>query len=129
MSSASAGSGQIVWLPQRLAQAGFTARDRTELVQWGLQYGRDVVLDDDPAAFAMLYEGSTPWASWAVARQEGLLIVWDCVTFADIGRFGCMKDALATLSGHAPGDDEPLSNVISFAAARLGRVCEECWTS
>jgi hypothetical protein len=78
-------------------------------------------LDHEPSDFAQLYEGSAAWASWAIARQDGLLLVWDCVTLADIGRFGRMADALAALSGVGARVAEPMSNVVSLALARQRR--------
>ncbi len=119
-----AGGGQIIWLGRRLEAPGFTARDRAELVRWASDPDREVAWENDPTEFAMLYQGSVSWALWAVARQDGRLVVWDCVTFADIGHFDCMVDALAALCGSASGHDAAASNVLSFVDARRRRIDE-----
>lgn len=128
VSSSAARRGEIVRLQLRLPAPGFTARDRSELARWA-DAGRRTVLfgDEDGTTFAMLYDGSRPWASWAMARQDGELLVWNCVTFADLGRFGCMLDALAALCGTAGTDTiETGPNVIAFATAQLNRQRPDC---
>ena len=115
------GRGEIAWFVRRCDEPGFTARDRLELDRWMSGGCRTVVLDDDPSDYAMLYEGVTPWARWAVSRQDGRLVMWDCVTFADIGRFSSMVDALATISGSVPTMGEPACNVLPFVATQRNR--------
>lgn len=48
----------------------------------------------DMGAFAMLYQNGSPWASWGIVRQDRTVLLWDCVTLGDIGRFPTMIDAL-----------------------------------
>lgn len=77
--------------------AEFTARDRGDLEEW-MAAGRHVSMCVcEFGVFAMLYRGGAPWAAWGVVRQERTVLVWDCVTLADIGRFPSMFDALAAL--------------------------------
>ena len=116
-----AGSGEIVWFARRTETPGFTARDRLELARWQANGCRRVVHETDPLEFAMLYEGKATCASWAMARQDGYLLVWNCVTLIDLGRFSSMLNALAALSGSVPDAGEPSCNVVSFAAAQLRR--------
>lgn len=111
----------VIWLPQRTVEPGFTARDRAELERWASAGRRIVLCDGESAPFAMLHDGASPWASWAVARQDphegGAVLVWNCVSLEDLGRFGCMADALSAAMGAAEdGGRQAVSNIIPFAA-------------
>ena len=66
-------------------------------------------------AFALIYRGEEPWAAWAVGRDGDRLLVWNCVTHVDIGRFDTMTEALAAL-GERPCAAPKLAetNVIPF---------------
>ena len=101
---------------QKHQPAGFTLRDRADLDDWSSDDHRVAVCASDMGPFAMLYEAGRPWASWGVVRQGRSVLLWDCVTLADIGRFASMIDALAAV----PIDTflAPVANVIQFAAAR-----------
>ncbi len=79
----------------RLAE--FTARDRSDLDGWVAADRRVSICACEFGVFAMLYRDGGSWASWGVVRQERTVLVWDCVTLADIGRFPSMYDALAAL--------------------------------
>ena len=106
--------GQIVYLAPREAAAGFTPRDRLELERWAGQGRRSIIYQDEHVPFAMLYKGPEPWASWAVMRQGAELVLWNCVTFADVGRFRTMHDALAALPGTLGAPWVPLANVVAL---------------
>jgi hypothetical protein len=113
------GQAEVIWLPQRQAAPGFTARDRAELHRWESAGRRVVLCDWETVPFAMLHDGATPWASWAVAREEGAVLVWNCVSLEDLGRFDCMADALSAVLGAVEEEGwQAGSNVIPFAAAR-----------
>ena len=77
--------------------AEFTARDRGDLEEWMATDRRVSMCACEFGVFAMLYRGGASWAAWGVVRQERTVLVWDCVTLADIGRFPSMFDALAAL--------------------------------
>ena len=115
---------EVIWLSQPLAEPGFTARDRAELERWASTGRRVVLYDWETVPFAMLHDGATPWASWAVAREHGVreggsVLVWNCVSLEDLGRFGCMADALAAVLGAALDEGwQAASNIIPLAAAR-----------
>ncbi len=106
------GSGQIVYLGPRLADAGFTPRDHFEVQRWADSGRRFTLCKGESGPYAMLYEGGTAWASWGVMRQAADVLVWDCVKFTDIGRFGSMQDALAAIPSQQIM--APLANVIAF---------------
>lgn len=105
--------------PNPLGQqsAGFTLRDREDLEEWANGDRSVSFCSSDTGSFAMLYQSGRPWASWGVVRQGRSVLLWDCVTLADIGRFSSMIDALAAV----PIDElaAPVTNVIHFAAARM----------
>ncbi|MGI4798153.1 MAG: hypothetical protein ACRYF2_18700 [Janthinobacterium lividum] len=94
--------------------AEFTARDRSDLEAWMAADRRVSMCASEFGVFAMLYRGGAPWAAWGVVRQERTVLVWDCVTLADIGRFPSMFDALAALpiTPHAVS----IPSVLPFAA-------------
>lgn len=110
--------GEVVRLvlPHQAGQ-GFTPRDRLDLQLWAQARHRRVEFHAyDDGQFALLYGSAEPWASWAVARQNGLVLVWDSVTLFDIGQFGSMERALAAL----PAAMAPVAaNVIPFPLSRL----------
>lgn len=97
-------------------QASFTPRDRADLSDWSARGYRVAMCSSEMGAFAMLYQDGAPWASWGLVRQGREILLWDCVTLADIGRYRSMAAALAAV----PVDDErpPVPNVIQFGAGR-----------
>jgi len=102
--SAAEGSANVIRFEGRQVTAGFTCRDLMDLQNWDDGGCR---LEVDPCAdwtgqFAMIYQGEEPWASWAISREGGRILVWDCVTLADIGRFDGMRQALAAVPGGRP---------------------------
>ena len=101
---------------QTQQQTSFTLRDSEDLKDWSSAEHRVSICHSDMGPFAMLYEAERPWASWGVVRQGRSVLLWDCVTLADIGLFPSMIDALAAV----PIDDfpAPVANVLQFAAAR-----------
>ncbi len=102
---------QAVVIPFRGARgaAGLTGRDRLELLQWAAR-GCRVEIED---ALAMIYRGDEPWAAWAIGRDGERLLVWNCVTHADIGRFDTMPEALAALKAGPGAAPKPAAtNVI-----------------
>lgn len=108
----------VIRFEGRQVPAGFTCRDLMDLQRWDGE-GR---LEVDPVAdrtgqYAMIYRGEEPWASWAITREGGRILVWDCVSLADIGRFNSMREALAAVPGssgrHLPA---PGATVIPFSA-------------
>ena len=100
----------------RHSQIGFTGRDRADLDEWSSSAHRVSMCSSEMGMFAMVYEAGRPWASWGVVRQGRVVLLWDCVTLADIGRFSSMFDALAAV----PVDEPlaPVENIIHFATAR-----------
>ncbi|MDT7952347.1 MAG: hypothetical protein RQ966_12665 [Acetobacteraceae bacterium] len=93
---------------------GFTPRDRDDLAKWSVGDRLVSISGSDMGTFAMLYEGKRPWASWGVVRQGRSVLLWDCVTHADIGLFASMIDALAAVPiAERPA---PVVNVLSFVA-------------
>lgn len=120
-SAASTGAGQVVWLAQRQARPGFSARDQLDLELWASDDRRMAIWEGEVGSFAMLYMDDAPWASWAVAREGGALRVWNTITLADVGEFSCMTDALAAVACAPSKEAEIASSVISLAAARLAR--------
>ena len=113
---------RVVRAPTSLAnrhgypQTGFTLRDREDLEEWSSIHHRVSICTSDMGSFAMVYEAGRPWASWGVVRQGRSVLLWECVTLADIGSFPSMIDALAAV----PVDEfpSPVANVIQFAVAR-----------
>ena len=101
---------------QRNQQACFTLRDREDLEDWSTADHLVSICSSDTGPFAMLYQAGRKWASWGVARQGRSVLLWDCVTLADIGVFPSMIDALAAV----PIDSlpSPVANVLQFAAIR-----------
>src|ERR1700729_3519612 len=102
-------AGRAVVVAFRCAPAtfGLTARDRLDLHHWA---GKDrrVEVED---GLAMIYRGGEPWAAWAIGRDGARLLLWDCITHADIGRFEAMREALAALRPD-PGPVPMVANVI-----------------
>ncbi len=93
--SESAQSAKVVRFQPRPAP-GFTSRDLIELNGWETPDHR-VEIDEagEPLGqFAMMFQAGEPWASWAVSRDGATILVWDCVSLADIGRFETMQAAL-----------------------------------
>jgi hypothetical protein len=120
------GGAQVIQFRGRQVEARFTARDLLEFERWRAGERRievDGCENDGPGQFAMVYDGEQSWASWAIARENGKVLVWDCVTLSDLGRFECMHQALAALLGHA--DEEPapamMAQIISLRDALARR--------
>lgn len=110
---------QIIFLSQRAAKPGFSPRDLAELERWSSGERRFALDDGEAGPFATLYFGRLPWASWAVARQDGEVLVWNCITLGDLGRFACMSDALAAIRNEPEAEIIQVpSNIIPFTAAR-----------
>lgn len=107
-------------LDLRHTQASFTRRDREDLEEWSSSDHRVSICTSEMGMFAMVYEAGRTWASWGVVRQGRVVLLWDCVTLADIGRFSNMIDALTAI----PVDESPapVANIIHFAAARARSV-------
>ncbi len=101
---------------QRNQPTSFTRRDREDLDDWSSKDHRVSICSSDMGSFAMVYRAGASWASWGVVRQGRSVLLWDCVTLADIGRFPSMIDALTAL----PTDVSPVpvENIIHFTAAR-----------
>ena len=97
-------------------QTAFTLRDRADLDDWSNADVRVSICSSDTGPFAMLYRARQSWASWGVVRQGRSVLLWDCITLADIGVFPSMIDALAAV----PVADfpAPVANVFHLAAAR-----------
>ncbi len=110
-------SGEVIWLTQRQVRAGFTARDLEDLAQWASQTRRLALWDSDTGSFAMLYADRSPWASWAVTREDGMVRLWNSITLADVGRFPCMCDALAAIPSNTELAEVVSYNVLPFRAA------------
>ncbi len=111
------GAHQSLAVRTSYSQSDFTLRDREDLEDWSSVDHLVSICASDLGPFAMVYEAGRPWASWGVVRQGRSVLLWDCVTLADIGRFPNMFDALAAI----PVDEfpTPVANVIQFAAARV----------
>ena len=78
---------------------GFSSAELVELAGWGGS-GRRLELEaavEGQFNFALIYQDQTPWASWGLGRDGADILVWDCITHADIGRFGTLGAALAAV--------------------------------
>jgi hypothetical protein len=112
-------ASNVIRFEGRQATVGFTCRDLMEIQEWD---GGDRRIEVDPSVdsngqFAMIYEGEAPWASWAISRQGSRILVWDCVTLADVGWFGGMRQALAAVPGGPTAPEptaKPQAEVIPF---------------
>lgn len=115
MSAGLAMAANVVRLAVRPAPGGFSPFDMNELRRWERGERRVTLCEADTGRFAMLHDVSQVWASWAVIRQGHELLLWDCVSFADVGRFATMADALAAIPEES-GMPEfmPAPNVIRF---------------
>ncbi len=100
----------------RASLATFTLRDRCDLEGWVEPDRHMTIVSCDMGSFALLYRAGTPWASWGIARQDRVVVVWDCVSLTDIGRFPSMSDALAGLP--LPRSAIPAPSVLPFAATQ-----------
>ena len=106
--------------------SGFTRRDRADLDEWSNAGHQVSICSSELGTFATLHEAGQPWSSWGVVRQGRSVLLWDCVSLADIGSFPSMIDALAAV----PTDDlaapiVPVANVIQFSAGRARAVWME----
>lgn len=95
-------------------QAEFTLRDRADLDEWTASDRRVSLCSSETGTFAMLYLEGMRWASWGVVRQGRSVLLWDCVTLADVGQFPSMFDALAAI----PDSGLPVTmpSILLFAA-------------
>src|SRR3954452_24073009 len=98
---AAEGSAKVIQFRGGQAEGiGFTPVDLLSLRLWD-KGDRRLELDPPGGAsggqFAMIFDADQPWASWAIGRENGKLLVWDCVSLADLGRFDTMRQALAAL--------------------------------
>lgn len=106
--------------------SGFGVEDLRELARWDRGPYR-VEIDRAPGCdligqFAMIYDGESPWASWAVGREDGQVLLWDCVTLETIGRFSSTRAALAAVpSAREESPWRPAAEVIPFRSATAGR--------
>ncbi|GAC1342625.1 MAG: hypothetical protein NVSMB18_16970 [Acetobacteraceae bacterium] len=97
-------SAKVIQFRGAQVTAGFTCRDLMEFARWPGR-GRRVEVDegakcDSLGQFAMIHEGSDPWASWAISREGGQVRLWDCISLADLGVFTSVAAALAALPGN-----------------------------
>ena len=98
------------------ASPTFTLRDRAELGAWSGVGRRAVIISCDIGAFAMLYELGRSWASWGIVRQPRGILLWNCVSHADVDRFDTVADALETIEGRiVPGSAD---NIVCLNARR-----------
>jgi hypothetical protein len=116
---------KVIQFRGRQVEARFTARDLLEFEHWRAGERRlevDGSENDGLGQFAIVYDGEQPWASWAITRENGKVLVWDCVRLSDLGRFECMHQALAALPGQSR-DPAPAiaAQVISFRDALARR--------
>lgn len=93
-------------------KAEFTLRDRADLDEWSAGNRPVSLCSSEMGTFAMLYQEGMRWASWGVVRQGRKILLWDCVTLADIGRFRSMFDALAAIPD--TGLPVPMPSVLLF---------------
>lgn len=115
-------AGNVVRFESKRQQALFTWRDLLDLNAWDSS-GRRVEVDrsedlDGLGQFALVFRGNEPWATWAISREGARVLLWDCITLADIGRFDCMRQALAAIP-NASAEAVPRAasaEVIPFAA-------------
>ena len=106
----------------------FTIRDRRELDMWSGVGRRAVIISCEIGNFAMLYDHGNSWASWGVVRQPRGILLWNCVSHADVDRFESVFDAIGTIDGldafgTRTSECMPLSveNVVSLMAHRDAR--------
>ena len=102
--------------------SGFTQEDLRTFRRWDGGHYRVEIDEGEPCEtlgqFAMIYEGASCWASWAVGREGGGLVVWDCVSLRTLGRFASLRAALAAIPGApAQGGWPCMAEIIAFDAA------------
>ncbi|MBV8915376.1 MAG: hypothetical protein JOZ05_20345 [Acetobacteraceae bacterium] len=116
---AAEGSANVIRFQGRQETVGFTSRDLMDLQSWESDGCRLEVqpVADRVGQLAMIYQGEAPWASWALSREGSRILLWDCVSLADLGRFDCIRHALAAVPGGTPAQvEEPQSaEVIPFS--------------
>jgi len=117
---------KVIQFRGRQVEARFTRRDLLDFELWRSGECRvevDRTENDGVAQFAMVYEGENSWASWAISREDRKVLVWDCISLADVGRFDCMHHALAALPGQEadPAPTMP-AQIISFRDAVARRL-------
>ena len=102
---AGAGPGRLIAFRQILPRSGLSCRDLLDLEHWDSGGRRWQVVEGscnpELGRYVVIHAGNTAWASWGIGRDGGALLLWDCVSHADIGRFASMQAALAALSGAA----------------------------
>jgi hypothetical protein len=98
----------------RVSRVGLSLRDRMEIAMWQprllhLGYDRVVVHERGPCdppeleSFLSLYRQGEAFARWGLTRKGESVVAWYSVTGADVGRFGSMEEAFATLFPEASG--------------------------
>ena len=93
---------------------GLSVRDRAELGRWAARDRRLIFCPTETGEFSLIYNGPQPWASWGVTRQDGQIVVWDCITFADLCQAPTVTRALRAVEGGPVG---PTGTVFRFDAA------------
>ncbi len=109
-------AGTVIAFVRRAGSNAFTPRDLAELTRWAGEERRFALHEDGSDMFALLYSGAAPWASWGVAREGDAVLLWNCVSLADVGCFRSMVEALAVLPGLP--SPAPLPNVVCLDEIR-----------
>lgn len=87
---------------------GFNSRDLIALTCWmqradGHGYRRVLIEGGtgrggpEEGGYVLIYAPQRDWARWGIARSGAQLVVWNCGTGADLGRFPTMLEALESL--------------------------------
>lgn len=91
------------------ASTRFCLRDRVELLGWAataralgicrvsLEHPEPHDARHEVGDFALVYDGSADWATWAVAREHGHYLLWSPNTGHTIGHFPTLAVALAAI--------------------------------
>jgi hypothetical protein len=119
--------------PPAASEAGFTSRDLISLNEWSRRsdahgYRRIIVEggstrgDPDEGAYVLLYTTDNDWARWGIGRSHDGIVIWHCGTWADLGTFDTMIEALESLppapvNAHARG--RPLPKAITAQQLHL----------
>jgi len=87
---------------------GFNSRDLIALTCWMQrtdQHGyRRVLIEGgngeggpEEGGYVLIYAPHCDWASWGIARSNDELVIWNCGSGVDLGRFSAMLNALESL--------------------------------
>lgn len=92
------------------ATAGLSSRDLMVLSGWHIEgHGMSIEAGrDGMPSFAAISADQASWAIWGIVRQGAVVLVWNCVTHADLGRFDSMEAALMALPLGGPTRPAPL---------------------